>query len=165
MPSRIKKLWKSLGPGLITGASDDDPSGIITYSVTGARLGPAAVWTMLYILPLMIAVQKMSAKIGISSACGLTGNIKRYYPKWLLVFISTLLIVSNTFNIGANIFGMASAVEMLIPGPTMLLSWLTIGLILVLIIALPYRKIVTIFKWLAFSLFAYVVAGILVIND
>ena len=165
MPSRIKKLWKSLGPGLITGASDDDPSGIITYSVAGSRLGPAAVWTMLYILPLMIAVQKMSAKIGISSACGLTGNIKRYYSKWLLVFISTLIIISNTFNIGANVFGMASAVELLIPELTTLLSWLTMGLILILIIVLPYRKIVTIFKWLAFSLFAYVIAGILVIND
>jgi len=165
MPSRIKKLWKSLGPGLITGASDDDPSGIITYSVAGSRLGPAAVWTMLYILPLMIAVQKMSAKIGISSACGLTGNIKRYYSKWLLVFISTLIIISNTFNIGANVFGMASAVELLIPELTTLLSWLTMGLILILIIVLPYRKIVTIFKWLAFSLFAYVISGILVIND
>jgi len=150
---------------LITGASDDDPSGIVTYSVAGSRLGPAAVWTMLYILPLMIAVQKMSAKIGISSACGLTGNIKRYYSKWLLVFISALIIISNTFNIGANVFGMASAIEILTPGSTTLLSWLTIGLILILIIVLPYRKIVTIFKWLAFSLFAYVIAGILVIND
>src|SRR3989344_5368211 len=165
MLNGIKKLWKSLGPGLITGASDDDPSGIVTSSVAGPRLGPAAVWTMLYILPLMIAVQKMSAKIGISSACGLTGNIKRYYSKWLLVFISTLIIISNTFNIGANVFGMASAVEMLIPELTTLLSWLTMGLILILIIVLPYRKIVTIFKWLAFSLFAYVIAGILVIND
>src|SRR3990167_834686 len=123
MPSKLKKLWKSLGPGLITGASDDDPSGIVTYSVAGARLGPAAAWTMLYILPLMIAVQKMSAKIGISSACGLTGNIKRYYSKWLLVFMSALIIISNTFNIGANVFGMASAVEILTPGSTTLLSW------------------------------------------
>ncbi|MBI2674631.1 MAG: divalent metal cation transporter [Candidatus Yanofskybacteria bacterium] len=165
MPSRIKKFWKSLGPGLITGASDDDPSGIVTYSVAGARLGPAAVWTMLYILPLMIAVQKMSAKIGISSACGLAGNIKRYYSKWLLVFISALIIISNTFNIGANVFGMASAIEILTPGSTIFLSWLIIGLILILTVVLPYRKIVTIFKWLAFSLFAYVIAGVLVIND
>jgi len=165
MSNKLKKLWKSLGPGLITGASDDDPSGIVTYSVAGARLGPAAVWTMLYILPLMIAVQKMSAKIGISSACGLAGNIKRYYSKWLLVFISSLIIISNTFNIGANVFGMASAIEILTPGSTTFLSWLTIGLILILIVVLPYRKIVTIFKWLAFSLFAYVIAGVLVIND
>jgi len=165
MPNRFKKFYKSLGPGLITGASDDDPSAVVTYSVAGARLGPAAVWTMFYILPLMIAVQKMSAKIGISSACGLTGNIKRYYSKWLLVFISALIIISNTFNIGANVFGMASAIEMLTPKSTTLLSWLTVGLIIVLIIVLPYRKIVTIFKWLAFSLFAYVIAGVLVIND
>src|SRR3990167_2759747 len=112
MPSKLKKFWKSLGPGLITGASDDDPSGIVTYSVAGSRLGPAAVLTMLYILPLMIAVQRMSAKIGISSACGLTGNIKRYYPKSLLVFISSLIIISNTFNIGADVFGMAAAIEL-----------------------------------------------------
>lgn len=165
MPNKLKKFWKSLGPGVITGASDDDPSGIITYSVAGSRLGTSAVWTMLYILPLMIAVQKMSAKIGISSSCGLAGNIKRYYSKSLLIFISSLIIISNTFNIGANIFGMASAVEMFTPRSTTLFSWVIIGLILVLIIVLPYRKIATIFKWLAFSLFAYVLAGFLVIND
>lgn len=165
MPNRLKKLWKSFGPGVITGASDDDPSGIITYSVAGSKLGTSAVWTMLYILPLMIAVQKMSAKIGISSSCGLTGNIKRYYSKSLLVFISSLIIISNTFNIGANVFGMASAIEMFTPNSTTLLSWVIIGLILALIVVLPYRKIVTVFKWLAFSLFAYVIAGLLVISD
>jgi len=165
MPNKLKKFWKSLGPGLITGASDDDPSGIVTYSVAGSRLGPSVVWTMLYILPLMVSVQKMSAKIGISSSCGLTGNIKRYYSKSLLIFISSLIIISNTFNIGANVFGMASAIEMFTPQSTSLVSWAIIGLILVLIVILPYRKIVTIFKWLAFSLFAYVIAGLLVIND
>jgi NRAMP (natural resistance-associated macrophage protein)-like metal ion transporter len=165
MAGKLRKFWKSIGPGLITGASDDDPSGIITYSVAGSRLGPSAVWTMLYILPLMVAVQKMSAKIGISSSCGLTGNIKRYYSKSLLVFISSLIIISNTFNIGADVFGMAAAIELFTPGSTTVVSWLMIGLILALIVVLPYRKIVTIFKWLAFSLFAYVVAGFFVIND
>ncbi|MEX2090783.1 MAG: divalent metal cation transporter [Candidatus Paceibacterota bacterium] len=165
MIRKLKKFWKSLGPGLITGASDDDPSAIITYSVAGSRLGTSAVWTMLYVLPLMITIQKMSAKIGISSSCGLTGNIKRYYSNSLLVFISSLIIISNTFNIGANVFGMASAIEVFTPGSTTLFSWVIIGLILLLIIILPYRKIVTIFKWLAFSLFAYVGAGFLIIND
>ncbi len=165
MPNKLKKLWKSLGPGLITGAADDDPSGIVTYSVAGSRLGPNAVWTMLYILPLMIAVQRMSAKIGISSACGLTGNIKRYYPRSLLVFISSLIILSNTFNIGADVFGMATAIELFTPNSTVLLSWTIVGLMLVLIVFLPYRKIVSIFKWLAFSLFAYVIAGFFVINN
>src|SRR3989344_2248629 len=124
MPSKLKKLWKSLGPGLITGASDDDPSGIVTYAAAGARLGLSAIWTMLYTLPLMITIQEMSARIGISSSCGLTGNIKRYYSKTLLFFISTLIIVSNTFNIGADVYGMASAVELLTPQSTPLLSWL-----------------------------------------
>lgn len=165
MPSKIKKFWKSLGPGLITGASDDDPSGIVTYSAAGARLGFSAIWTMLYTLPLMIVIQEMSARIGISSSCGLTGNIKRYYSKTLLFFISTLIIVSNTFNIGADVYGMASAVELLTPRSTTLLSWLIVVLILVLIVILPYRKIVMIFKWLAISLFAYVLAGLMVVNN
>src|SRR3989338_7326237 len=115
MPLNLKKLWRSLGPGLITGASDDDPSGIITYSAAGARLGFSAVWTMLYTLPLMIVIQEMSARIGISSSCGLTGNIKKYYSRTLLFFISTLIIVSNTFNIGADVYGMASAIKLLTP--------------------------------------------------
>ena len=165
MPLNLKKLWRSLGPGLITGASDDDPSGIITYSAAGARLGFSAIWTMLYTLPLMIVIQEMSARIGISSSCGLTGNIKKYYSRTLLFFISTLIIVSNTFNIGADVYGMASAIKLLTPQSTTLLSWLIVLLILVLIIVLPYRKIVMIFKWLAISLFAYVVAGLMVIDN
>ncbi len=154
-----------MGPGLITGASDDDPSGIITYSAAGARLGFSAIWTMLYILPLMTVIQEMSARIGISSSCGLTGNIKKYYSKTLLIFISTLIIVSNTFNIGADVYGMASAVEILTPHSTMLLSWLIVVFIVLLIIILPYKKIVMVFKWLALSLFAYVVAGLMVIDN
>ena len=165
MTSKVKKFWKSLGPGLITGASDDDPSGIITYAAAGARLGLSAIWTMLYTLPLMVVIQEMSARIGISSSCGLTGNIKRYYSKTLLFFISTLIIISNTFNIGADVYGMASAVELLTPRSTTLLSWLIVILILILIIILPYRKIVMIFKWLAISLFAYVIAGLMVVDN
>ena len=165
MRNQFKKFWKSLGPGLITGASDDDPSGIITYSAAGARLGFSAIWTMLYILPLMTVIQEMSARIGISSSCGLTGNIKKYYSKTLLIFISTLIIVSNTFNIGADVYGMASAVEILTPHSTMLLSWLIVVFIVLLIIILPYKKIVMVFKWLALSLFAYVVAGLMVIDN
>lgn len=166
MFSKLKKIWKSLGPGLITGASDDDPSGIITYSAGGARLGFAAIWTMLYTLPLMIVIQEMSARIGISSSCGLTGNIKKYYSKTLLFFISSLIIISNTFNIGADVYGMASAVELLTPQSSpRFLSWLIVILVLLFIIILPYRKIVILFKWLAVSLFAYVLAGLAVIED
>lgn len=165
MIKKLKKLWKSLGPGFITGASDDDPSGVVTYSLAGARYGNLALWTMLYILPLMTVIQEMSARIGISSSCGLAGNIKKYYSKKILVFIATLIIVSNIFNIGADVFGMASAIESLLPGSAHTLSWVFIFLILAIIVILPYKKIVTIFKWLALSLFAYMFAGFIAIDD
>src|SRR3989344_1101081 len=162
---RFKKIWKSLGPGLITGASDDDPSGIITYSVAGAKMGPHALWSMLYTLPLMIAIQEMSARIGLASQCGLAGNIKRYYSRWILILISSLIITANTFNIGANVFGMASAIDLLLPGSTQLLSWVVVGAILFLTVILPYKKIVQVFKWLSMMLLAYVIAGFTVIDN
>ena len=165
MPNKLKKIWKSLGPGLITGASDDDPSGIITYSVAGAKMGPHALWSMLYTLPLMTAIQEMSARIGLSSQCGLAGNIKRYYSKTTLIFISGLIIIANTFNIGADVFGMASAIELLMPSSAATISWIVVIGILCLTIALPYKKIVVIFKWLSLMLLSYMVAGLLVIDD
>lgn len=165
MPIKLKKFWKSLGPGFITGASDDDPSGIVTYSIAGAKFGFSTLWTMLFTLPLMVAVQEMSARIGLSSSCGLAGNIKRHYSKLLLVFISTLIIVSNVFNIGADIYGMAAGIELLLPGSTKIWSPLIIFFIIWLIVKLPYKKIVSMFKWLAVSLLAYVFAGILFISD
>lgn len=165
MLNKVKSLWKSLGPGLITGASDDDPSGIVTYSLAGAKMGPHALWSMLYTLPLMTAVQEMSARIGLSSQCGLAGNIKRYYSKKTLITISFLVIIANTFNIGADVFGMASAIDLLIPGSTQLLSWIVVGAILFLTVMLPYKKIVTVFKWLSMMLLAYVVAGFTVIDN
>ena len=165
LKEKLKKIWKSLGPGLITGAADDDPSGIVTYTVAGAKMGPHALWSMLYTLPLMIAVQEMSARIGLSSQCGLTGNIKKYYSKTTLILISSLIIIANTFNIGANVFGMASAIELLVPSSTQLLSWAVVGVILFLTVILPYKKIVSVFKWLAMGLFAYVIAGFTVIDN
>jgi len=119
---------------------------------------------MLYTLPLMTVIQEMSARIGISSSCGLAGNIKKYYSKTLLFFIASLIIISNIFNIGADVFGMASALELLMPGSTKVISWIMVLFIISLIIILPYKKIVMIFKWLAFSLFAYVIAGFMVID-
>src|SRR3989344_7509785 len=165
MPKGIKNLWKSMGPGLITGASDDDPSGIITYSIAGAKMGPHALWSMLYTLPLMTAIQEMSARIGLSSQCGLAGNIKRYYSKTTLIFISSLIIIANTFNIGADVFGMASAIELLLPGSASALSWIVVIAILILTVVLPYKKIVVIFKWLSFMLLSYMIAAFLVIDD
>lgn len=165
MPNRLKKFWKSLGPGLITGASDDDPSGIVSYSIAGAKYGYSTLWTMIFILPLMVVIQEMCARIGLSSSCGLAGNIKRHYSKLLLVFISTLIIVSNIFNIGADVYGMAAGIELLLPGSTKIWSFLIVFFMIGLIIKLPYRRIVGIFKWLAISLLAYVLAGVMFITD
>ncbi len=162
---KFKKFWKLIGPGLITGASDDDPSSIATYSIAGAKLGNAGLWTMLYTLPLMVAVQEMSARIGISSRCGLAGNLKRYYSKKLLFSIAILILASNIFNIGADVAGMAAAIDLLIPRFGSLTKVLIIGGILFTTVVLSYRKIVSIFKWLAFSLFAYVIAGFFSIDN
>jgi len=165
MSNKLKIWWKSLGPGLITGASDDDPSAIVTYAAAGAKMGPNALWSMLYILPLMVAVQEMSARIGLASSCGLAGNIKKHYSKKILFFISFLILAANVFNIGADVFGMASAIEILVPKSTMLFAWIIVATIIGLTIFLSYKKIVMIFKWLSLSLLAYVVAGFLVIDN
>lgn len=162
---KLKKFWKSLGPGLVTGASDDDPSGIATYSIAGAKLGNGGLWTMLYTLPFMVVVQEMSARIGISSSCGLAGNIKRYYPRFLLFVVSVLILTSNIFNIGADVSGMAAAVDLLIPSSGWPTEAMIIMIILLLVVTLPYRKITSIFKWLSISLFAYVIAGIITVEN
>lgn len=160
--NKLKKFWKRLGPGFITGASDNDPSGIATYSIAGAKAGLSILWTMPYLLPLMVAMQEMAAKIGIASACGLAGNLKRYYSKALLIFVASLIIISNVFNIGADISGMSAAVNLLIPGPARLISTIIVLTILYFIVVLPYKKIVSVLKWLSITLFAYVVAALTV---
>src|SRR3989338_274591 len=165
MIDKFKKFWKRLGPGLITGASDDDPSGIISYSIAGVKYGFTSLWTMLFILPLMIVIQEMSARIGLSSSCGLAGNIKRHYSKLLLVFISTMILVSNVFNIGADVYGMAAGIELLLPGSAKIWSFFIVFFMIFLIIKLPYKKIVDIFKWLAISLLAYIIAGVMFITE
>lgn len=162
---KLRRLWKSLGPGLITGMADDDGSGILTYSIAGARFGPANLWILFYILPFMIAVQEMCARIGALSGCGLAGNIKRYYPLWLLVPAALSLLAANIFNIGADIYGMAGAVDLLIPLDIRLMAVLMSACIVVLVITLRYRQIEQIFKWLALTLGVYVAALIVVRPD
>jgi Mn2+/Fe2+ NRAMP family transporter len=109
----MRLLWKSLGPGLITGAADDDPSGIATYSVAGAQLGIKLLWTALLTWPLMAAVQMMCARIGMVTGLGLAGNFKRRFPSWLLPIFIVALLAANTINIAADLAGMADAAEML----------------------------------------------------
>ena len=109
----LRPLLKSLGPGVITGAADDDPSGIATYSVAGAQLGTALLWTALLTWPLMAAVQIMCARIGMVTGRGMAGNLRRRFPKWLLGIFVLSLLIANTINIAADLAGMADAAEML----------------------------------------------------
>jgi NRAMP (natural resistance-associated macrophage protein)-like metal ion transporter len=156
-PSRPRFL-KALGPGLITGASDDDPSGIGTYSQAGAQLGFTISWTMLVTYPLMAAIQEISARLGRTTGHGIAGNIARHYPNWLLQSIVALLFAANTINIGADLGAMADALRMLVGGPHLVYVLLFGGVSLVPQVFLQYTRYVVVLKWLTLSLFAYVAA-------
>ena len=150
-----------LGPGLITGASDDDPSGIGTYTTAGASLGFAMLWTAILTLPMMAAVQFICAKIGMVSGMGLAGALRKHYPSWLVYSAISLLLIANTITAGVDIGATAAAINLLIPIPTILL----VPLIAVGIVALQvwgsYSFIVRTFKWLTLTLFAYIIAAFL----
>lgn len=154
----FKRFWQRLGPGLITGASDDEPSAIATYSIAGAKFGYRFLWVALFSLPLMIAIQEMSARIGRVSNRGLAGNMKKFYPRWLMFIIAVLIVGANTVNIGADMSGMAQAFAIIAPFPEKITAVIMTFIILLIIIFLSYKKIFTIFKWLALSLFAYIFA-------
>jgi NRAMP (natural resistance-associated macrophage protein)-like metal ion transporter len=152
-------LWK-LGPGLITGAADDDPSGIATYSQVGAQFGYGMLWTMLFSFPLMAAIQEISARIGRVSGIGIAGNLRRHYPKPFLFGIVSLLLIANIFNIGADIGAMGAAARLLIPGPLSLFIVLAGCISLLLQILIPYKSYVKYLKWLTLALFAYVATAL-----
>ncbi len=162
MVSKIRNFWKSLGPGIITGAADNDPAGIATYSITGAQFGAAPLWLLLYLLPFMIAIQGMCARIGTFSGCGLAANIKRHYSWWILAIAAISLIAANVFNIGADVYGMAGALNLILPINIQLMAVMMAVIIMVLVIVLKYRTIETIFKWFALSLFVYGIALVIV---
>ena len=162
---RIGRFWRALGPGLITGAADNDPAGIATYSIAGARFGLGTLWVLLWVLPFMISIQNMCARIGALSGCGLAGNMRRHYPLWLLGTVATALLGANIFNIGANIYGMAGAMNLVIPLNIQLMAGLTCIFIVTLVIFLRYRVIEQIFKWFALSLFVYGITLLLVHPD
>lgn len=166
MPDKLKKFWKSLGPGLITGAADDEPSGIATYVIAGAKYGYSMLWLALFSLPLMIAIQEMSARIGSVSNKGLAGNMKQHYPGWMVAVIAILIVGANIVNMGADMSGMAQAVSMIMPAASerVAASLITV-LILVLTLLIPYKTIFTVFKWLALTLFVYVLAAFTVHQD
>ena len=148
-------LLKSLGPGLITGAADDDPSGIATYSQAGSQFRFGLVWTLLLTTPLMIGIQMLSARIGWATREGLAANIAKVCPRWLTMVLISLLVVANTINIAADIGAMAEAVRLLAGGPATLYiaafgAACTLGQVL-----FSYERSVRILKWLTLALFAY----------
>ena len=152
---RFWKLLSILGPGLTTGAADDDPSGIATYSQTGAQFGYKQLWTALYMLPFMIAVQEACSRIGLVTGKGLAAIIKDHYSKKTLYMVVGIVVLANTINIGADIGAMAAAAGLLIPLPFAVLTLLFTAIILILEIFTSYRTYSKILKWLALSLLAY----------
>jgi Mn2+/Fe2+ NRAMP family transporter len=161
-PSPLRKvsrtLLRDLGPGLITGASDDDPSGIGTYSQAGAQLGFGIGWTMLLTFPLMSAIQEISARIGRTTGHGIAGNLCRHYPASLLLVIVALLFTANAINIGADLCAMADALKLLLGGPgTLYVIVFGSGCVLAAVF-LDYARYVTALKWTTLSLFAYLAA-------
>ena len=157
-PFSLRGFLKTLGPGLVTGASDDDPSGIGTYSQAGAQLGYGIGWTMLLTLPLMVAIQEISARVGRVTGRGIAGNVRLHYPAWVLNIIIALLFIANTINIAADLAAMGDALRLLIGGPGFLYV-LVFGVTSVLAqIFLDYRRYSAVLKWLTLSLFAYVAA-------
>src|SRR4029453_4701597 len=149
---------KQLGPGLITGASDDDPSGIGTYSQAGAQLGYSIGWTMLLTFPLMVAIQEISARVGRVTGHGISGNVCRHYSSGLLNVVVTLLFIANTINIGADLGAMADASKLLIGGHSIIYVLLFGVTSVAAQIFLDYKRYVAVLKWLTLSLFAYVAA-------
>jgi NRAMP (natural resistance-associated macrophage protein)-like metal ion transporter len=154
----FRDVLKALGPGLITGAADDDPSGIGTYSQAGAQFGYGIGWTMLLTFPLMAAIQEISARVGRVTGHGISGNVCRHYSSWLLNVVVALLFIANTINIGADLGAMADAAKLLVGGHSIVYV-LLFGLISVgAQIFLDYKRYVAVLKWLTLSLFAYVAA-------
>jgi NRAMP (natural resistance-associated macrophage protein)-like metal ion transporter len=162
---KVEHFFKDLGPGLITGAADDDPSGISTYSVTGAAFGYAPLWTVIFSFPLMAGVQLMCARLGLVTGRGLAGVIRERYPRPVLWFACLLLVIANTINIGADLGGMGEVMQMVTGIPTIVWLPFFAVLIVVLLIFISYRNIAKIFKWLTLVLFAYVIAAFLAHPD
>jgi NRAMP (natural resistance-associated macrophage protein)-like metal ion transporter len=166
MRSPFKRLLKKLGPGFVTGASDDDPSGIATYTQVGAQFGLGQLWTTFLNLPLMICIQEMVARIGMVAGQGLTAVLRKHYARPVLWFVVLLVFVANTINIGADLGAMADATRLLapaIPFPLLLVGFTVF--ILVLEIFITYKTYAKILKWLALSLMSYVLTAFVVTTN
>lgn len=158
MKKRIPSFLRHVGPGVVTGAADDDPSGIATYTQAGAQFGTGLLWTVFLSLPFMIAIQMVSARIGRVTGQGVAANLRDHMPRWLLLGLVGLLVIANTINIAADIGAMGEALQLVVGGGQHFHS-LVFGVVTVLLqVFVPYRRLAHILKWLTLTLFAYVAA-------
>jgi Mn2+/Fe2+ NRAMP family transporter len=163
--SGAKRVVRALGPGVTTGAADDDPSGVATYSVAGAQFGTAFLWSALITWPLMGCVQMMCARIGMVTGMGLAGALREKFPRWVVGLIAVALLIANTINIASDLSGMADAAEMLGAGSSHWYVWI-FGLgICAATVLLRYHQIANVLRWLAVALFAYILTAFLVHPD
>jgi NRAMP (natural resistance-associated macrophage protein)-like metal ion transporter len=160
--SRLPVFLKALGPGIVTGAADDDPSGIATYSQIGAQFGFAMLWTMLFSYPLMAGIQEISAWIGRVTGVGIAGNIRRHYSSIVLYPLVGLLLIANVINLGADLGAMGAALQLVAGGPALLYT-VAFGVISVIgAVALPYKRYAEYLKWTTLILFVYAATALIV---
>lgn len=165
MKLRLRKLFKDLGPGIITGAADDDPSGIATYSQAGAMFGHKFLWTSLYILPLVYAIQEIAARVGLVTGKGIARNLREIYPKPLVYLLIGGLLIANTINLGVDLGAIATALQLILPVHfDVLLISITI-MIVILELFTSYKQYAKVLKWLALSLLAYIITGLFIKAD
>lgn len=163
---KIKRLWRYLGAGFISGASDDDAAAVTTYAIAGTRLGFSSLWTAFFTFPLMTAVQEMSARIGLVTKMGLAGVLKKYYSRWLLSLIVAIMASTNILNIGADLSGMSAATNLIIPRVPVRVFDIVYALIIVLLIIFwDFKRIIKYFKWLALTLLFYIAAALMISPD
>lgn len=162
---KVKSALRRLGPGLVTGSADDDPSGIAAYSQVGAQFGYSMLWTMVVSYPLMAAIQEISARVGRVTGGGIAANLRRHYPRWLLYAVVGIVLVANIFNLGADIGAIGAAAQLLLPAPVWIYI-LAFGVAsLLLQVFVPYTKYARYLKWLTLSLFAYIATAFFVRID
>jgi NRAMP (natural resistance-associated macrophage protein)-like metal ion transporter len=152
----LRGLFQRLGPGVITGAADDDPSGIATYSQAGAQAGVGLLWTIVLTWPMMVAVQSVCARVGRVTGHGLAANMLRVFPRPVVFMLVGLLMAANTINIGADLAAMGAAAKLVVGGSEQLFTLLFAAVSLIAVVFVPYHRYVGVLKWLTFSLFAYV---------
>ncbi|MFO1469068.1 MAG: divalent metal cation transporter [Steroidobacteraceae bacterium] len=163
--SMVRRILRALGPGVTTGAADDDPSGVTTYSIAGAQFGTTFLWSAWLTWPLMGCVQMMCARIGMVTGMGLAGALRARFPRWLVGLTALALLIANTINIASDLSGMADAAQMLVGGHSQWYVWL-FGLgICAATVLLRYHQIAQVLRWLALALFAYIITAFLVQPD